>query len=107
MESQTPTPPAQATETTPVAAPPPPDSSPSPALTPPPTQTPSGKKNMNILPLIALCIIVIGFVLLALWYIQAQPKKEAVQAVTPEQAIDVTPKKIVVGIDPTYPPMEF
>lgn len=49
----------------------------------------------------------IGFAILALWYYQSQQKQAAsAVALNPQPSVAGTEQKLVVGTDPTYPPME-
>lgn len=93
-----------------VAAAPPPTppsaSSLPPVSTAPPPNAPTNKFK-KFLPLIALFILIIGLGFLALWYFQSEktPKSStAVASATP--TFDTLPETIIVGTDPTYPPME-
>lgn len=79
------------------------------SVTSPPSlnETPFVNKSKNILPIIGLLIISIGLGFLALWYYQHESKKNIVQAANPQPTIVISPQKIIVGTDPTYPPMEY
>lgn len=72
-----------------------------------PPVSPAPHKRRNLLPFIAFIAIFIGFGLLALWYYQTAMKKSNEVSVKPVPVEVTTSKPFVVGIDPTYPPMEY
>ena len=71
-----------------------------------PAQKKSGSKMMWI---VILSILFVGFLMAAAWYFQNQLQKTAMENKPGSAAssASTTPKELIIGTDPTLPPMEF
>src|SRR6266404_2751408 len=73
--------------------------------TPPPSHQPTGGKFLWI---IILILLFVGFLVGAAWYFQTQLQKTSVTAPTPSPVTSsALPKKLIIGTDPTFQPMEY
>ncbi|HSX09923.1 MAG TPA: basic amino acid ABC transporter substrate-binding protein [Candidatus Saccharimonadales bacterium] len=80
-------------------------SSPTTPSTPPPSQPASGKHFPWV---ILLIILLLGFLSFAAFYFHTQLQKMANPSTTSNQTTTTTlPKTLVIGIDPTFQPMEY
>lgn len=76
-----------------------------PPVTPPPAQQAPKKRFPWI---IILIILLLGFLGTAAWYFQTQLQKSSTAAVPPTPAASSSlPKKLIIGTDPTFQPMEY
>ncbi len=75
--------------------------------TPPSQSAPKHSKNRFIW-IFVLIVFFLGFLAVAAWYFQNQLQKTALEnKPTTEAPAAMSPKELIIGTDPTLPPMEF
>jgi polar amino acid transport system substrate-binding protein len=76
-------------------------------VTPPPPQ-PQQHSGSRMLWIIILILIFVGFLVVAAWYFQTQLQKSTQTVAKPTPAVSASlPSTLVIGTDPTFPPMEY